>query len=382
VRRFAALFAAALLAFAPAAAHALATLAAPHTVEFELVQDRQILFPITVNGVETEAWLDSGSSTTVVDAAFARQIGLQLGDEIKAAGVAGPIANVRLSQAELKIGDVAVPARQVAVMDLSPVSSVTPRPIHVILGREVFQLAVLQIDFQRRQIAFLPRSEFTAPDPRPIPLHRSGPLRSFPVAVGGVTTDAILDLGNSGSLLLDRGFAERRGLLKGRRTSTQLSVGADGAREALILSLDNVWVGGTRFQGVPAVATQLTTQAPANVGLEILKRFRVTIDFAGDRLWLEPQEATLTAPFRKNRAGISVLQDKGRVRISHVAPGSPAEAAGWRVGEEFTAVDGQRVDAGYRASPLAQWTHRPAGTMVRLTMADGSERALILADYF
>jgi predicted aspartyl protease len=382
--RLAALFAAIALAFAPPAqAQPQAQAAVAHSVAFEFLAERQILFPITINGLPAEAWLDSGASATVVDAAFAKQIGLQLGETVPARGVSGNVLGVRMADAKVQIGDVALPVRRVAVMDLSDVASVVPRPVQVILGREVFQGAVVEIDFAGRRIAFTPRDEFRPPRARPLPLRRSGNLRSFPARIEGVRTDAILDLGNSGALLLDRGFVERHRLLRGRPSSTQLSVGADGARESLIASFDRVQVAGVTFNGVSAVATEgLASHAPANIGLEILSRFRVAVDFAGDRLWLQPIPGAAERPFRKNRAGLSIAAGYDHVRVTHVARGSPAEAAGWNVGEQIVAVDGHKADRAYAGSELARWIYGPAGQAVQLTLANGQTRTLTLADYF
>ena len=65
-----------------------------------------------------------------------------------------------------------------------------------------------------------------------------------------------------------------------------------------------------------------------------------------------------------------------------VAPGSPAERAGWKDGTQIAAVDGHKIDAAYRNSTLSRWTMQPPGTRVTLTLADGSTRELVLADYF
>src|SRR4051812_19215431 len=113
-----------LAVLAPACApHAQAAAPAPrHPIPFQFVMDRQIVFPITINGRPAEAWLDSGASATVVDAAFARKIGLPLGAPIAARGVTAKVADVRLSSADLQAGDLAMPGRRVAVMDLSVVA--------------------------------------------------------------------------------------------------------------------------------------------------------------------------------------------------------------------------------------------------------------------
>jgi predicted aspartyl protease len=369
------------LALAPAAAQA----PAPHTsTRFEFLQDKQILFPVTINGLPAEAWLDSGASATVVDAAFARSIGLKLEDTpVRARGVAGQVGGVRLAQAALKIADLDLPIHRVAVMDFSAVARVVPRPVQVILGREVFENAIVDIDFSTRTLAVLPREGFQPPPVKAIPLRRSGGLRSFPIRIGRVHTEAILDLGNAGALLLDRQFADEKRLFEGRPTSTQLSVGADGVRESLVGALNRVQVGGAVFNGVGAVAALgLASQAPANVGLEILSRFHVTVDFAGDRLWLQPLSGAENVPFRKNRSGFALVPEGDRLRISHVAPGSPAAKAGFKVGEKIAAIDGQPIAADYAASDLSRWIFRPAGRQVALTMADGSRRTLRLADYY
>jgi predicted aspartyl protease len=385
LRAFAALLATLLLTSPAAAARApspaQATVA--HATYFDFLQERQVLFPMRINGRTVEAWLDSGASSTVIDAKVAQDLGLVLGDTVRAQGVAGRVDGVRLTRADLQLGDLMLPGREVAVMDLAVLAEVVPRPVQVILGRDVFDSTVLDIDFQTHEINFLARHDFRPPPVAALPLTTAGNLRSFPIELGGAVVPAILDLGNSGALLVDRDFADAAGLLAGRRVSNQLSVGVDGPRESVVASVDDVKVGGVRFDQVPTVATVgLVAKAPANVGLALLSRFHVTVDFAGDRLWLQPYPGAAAAPFRKNRAGLSVAVEGDRLRVTHVARGSPAEAAGWSVGTLITAIDGRPIGPGYAESPLFRWANGPAGKVVALTLQDGRRRLLRLADYY
>src|SRR4051812_44419038 len=80
-----------------------------HAIPFKFVLQRQIVFPMTTNGKPAEAWLDSGAGATVVDARFARQIGLEVGEPVKAHGVAGEVAGVRVAHADLAAGDLVMP---------------------------------------------------------------------------------------------------------------------------------------------------------------------------------------------------------------------------------------------------------------------------------
>lgn len=69
-------------------------------------------------------------------------------------------------------------------------------------------------------------------------------------------------------------------------------------------------------------------------------------------------------------------------RCPHVAANSPAEKAGWAVGDRIVAVNGHSIDANYTRGELWQVRSRPAGTLVKLTMASGDVRELRLADYY
>ena len=58
-----------------------------------------------------------------------------------------------------------------------------------------------------------------------------------------------------------------------------------------------------------------------------------------------------------------------------------AEKLGWKVGDRIVAVNGHSIDANYTRGELWQVRSRPAGTLVKLTMASGDVRELRLADY-
>jgi S1-C subfamily serine protease len=65
-----------------------------------------------------------------------------------------------------------------------------------------------------------------------------------------------------------------------------------------------------------------------------------------------------------------------------VKPGSPADHSGWKEGTEVLAINGQKIDAKFSGSALSHWSEQPPGTIVTLTLADGSTRQLMLADYY
>jgi hypothetical protein len=354
-----------------------------HAIPFQFVMQRQIVFPMRVNGKPAEAWLDSGASATVLDAAFAKRLGIELGPAIPARGVAGQVSDVHLARADLAAGDLAMSGRRVVVMDLSNIARIVHRPVEVLLGRDVFDEAVVDIDFEGRTVGLIPRDAFTPPAGAPVPLKPSADLRSLPIEVAGTPMQAILDLGNSGGLLIDRDFADHSRLLDGHRRSNDLGVGAEGAREQALAALDKVSVGGIRFDRVPTVATAgLSSRAPANVGIEILSRFHLTIDYAGDRIWMAPYADAADRPFRKNRAGLALVPEDAGLAVEFVAAGSPAERAGWRKGDRITALDGRPIPPDYAVSDASLWIYGPAGRSIVLTDGAGRKKKLTLADYY
>jgi predicted metalloprotease with PDZ domain len=150
------------------------------------------------------------------------------------------------------------------------------------------------------------------------------------------------------------------------------------------LCLDRVRLGHLAFDGVSTVVTPgLSSRVPANIGLQLLSRFRLTIDFGGDRIWMTPYPDATSRPFRKNRTGLSLTpQGPGALVVDHVAAGSPAARGGWKTGDLITALDGAPIPADYAAGEASMWIYGAAGRTVTLTLADGARRSLTLADYF
>src|SRR5580765_8008515 len=147
-----------------------------HSLPFRFVLERQIVFAMTVDGRPAEAWLDSGASATILDTAYARKLGVALGPAITANGIAGRVSDVRLAKADLVAGDLVMRDRRVVVMDLSRIARITHRPVEVLLGRDVFDEAVVDIDFEGRRLSLIPRAGFVPPRSAPLPLQPSADL--------------------------------------------------------------------------------------------------------------------------------------------------------------------------------------------------------------
>lgn len=350
-------------------------------LDFELFSQRRLFIPVTIQGQTVDAMLDSGAEVTVVDRTFAEKIGLVGQGGVTAIGTGGsetvsiaPGFDVRLGGAELK-------GVTVAVMDLSPITQALGRPVPVLLGKEMMNQAITDIDFAERRIRLVAPDAF-APPPGTIelPLTPVNGLRALPVVIeDGPTVMAMFDLGNGTPLALFPGYAAEARLTQGRRVSAVMAGGVGGAAPAVLFNLNRLSIGGHVFESVPATVrgegVWAREDAAANVGMPILSRFRLMIDFGGDRLFLQPGP-DMARPLARDRSGLNTIVRDGKRVVRFVAPGSPAEAGGWKAGDVIVDIDGGGID------PENHWGEAAAGSTVTLTLEGGERRALTLADYF
>lgn len=360
-------------------------------IPFEFFNENRVFIPARVNGRETQVLLDSGAEMTVVDAAYARELGLNTQGQLPAVGSGGQAQAQLAGGVDIVIGGLRLSGLTVAVIDMSQVSRLMGHPLPVVLGKEAFNPLVVDVDFPNRKVAFHDAVSFKPP-PRAVRLplvEAAGGQRAVHVSVEGRPAIPVLfDVGNSGALSLFPAYWQQAGLLTGRRSSKTLSGAVGGLRERDVATLKSLQLAGVTLRDVPTVfddaggSVSSSDRLLGNLGLAVLARFRMVTDYSTDTLLLVPDARALRQPFLKDRSGLVALPVDGKLVVKLVAPGSPAAAAGWKVGEEVVAVDGQKVGPDYMGTALARWRYRAAGQKVVLTLADGSERKLTLKDYY
>jgi len=110
---------------------------------------------------------------------------------------------------------------------------------------------------------------------------------------------------------------------------------------------------GNLVIGHPLVALSTDTGGPfamkdigVNLGGNILRRFKVIVDYPGNRVILEPN-SHFHDPFPADASGLALEADGPqfkRIRVHGVIPGSPADQGGVKEGDVITAIDGETTD--------------------------------------
>lgn len=257
------------------------------------VRGDRLFVTARLNGVETEdALLDSGAELSLIDTAFAERAALLTAGTETARGTGGSEQVTFAQGVTLEAAGIRLEDRTVAVLDLQGLAQrLVGAPLSMIVGREVFDAARLRIDIQGGQITPVDRQSEPPGARLSMQTHRG--LQTIPVSVEGAgPVQADFDLGNGSEVLVGAAYAERAGLLAPSRIIGQkLGGGIGGEVVRDLVRLREIEIAGTRFTGVTAAIDRSETAADLNVGVRILRNFRMTVDFDQDLVWLEPVAA-------------------------------------------------------------------------------------------
>ncbi len=354
-------------------------LAQPRRIPFEFSHDK-IFVPVFIGDQPVQAMLDSGSQFTGMDAAFAAHAGIaETGRRITLRGVQHTLSGRMTRLAAVAVGGTALGGLDAVVLSYESLSLAVGRPVEMALGVDFFRRFVVEIDFQTQTLALHERAAFVPPPRVPATaLTARGEMMTVPIAFpGGITVLALIDTGSAPPLILSPMPAAKLGLFKGK-TSTAPLGGVGGASVVKTASAPNLGVGGAAFRDVPVQAASRSLGVEANLGLGLLSRFHLYFDFAGSRAWFAPPaSAAIPPPFKRDYLGVYGPVEGETIRVTHVSPGSPAAAAGFRAGEIVTAINGEPAATANRAHKDA-----PAGTVLTLTLKDGRTRTVTLARYY
>jgi len=258
----------------------------------ELTRGSRLMIDAKINGRPVSALLDSAAEATVLDRGFAHALGLKGGEAVAGQGSGQSsfetalVNGVTLEALGLSLAD-----QTVAVTDLGDVGRrLLGHPIDVILGREIFDAARLAIDIDGHSIAVVTRAQ----EPRGVRLGlvTEHGIETVPASVpGSAPVRATFDLGNGSQVLISRALAEKLKLLAaGNAVRTERGGGLGGETERQIVTLAYLELAGRRFTGIEAAVDPQSSASDLNVGVSVLRHFRITTDYAQHAVWLEPRD--------------------------------------------------------------------------------------------
>ena len=359
-------------------------------IDFNLVDGKQIHFPISVNGHEADAWLDNGATPSAIDSSFASFIGLSALSgqiDIKSSG-SSPLKGSLVPGATVKIADLSLNNLTVQSIDLTPFGKLAGHPISFMLGEDAFAELVVDIDFPNHRLSFSDPMRFSPPAGAVvIPLVREGINRAIEISIEDKPAiRVLLDLGMNGMLDVFPNYAQAEGLLNDRQRGSTLTSGADGnPEEEVAIVFKTITLGKSVLENVPATVPLKVVQGrypddlQGYLGVDILNRYRTILDYSHDRLYLIPDRAALNLPFMRDHIGAILLPDgENAMLVKLVSIGGPASKSGLKLGDKVVRIGGK--PANKQAYDEASWL--PVGTIVELMLESGEIKSVTLEEYY
>lgn len=258
--------------------------AAPASAEPLTVHNGRLFIPAKVNGVATEALLDSGAEATLIDPVLAREAGIARGENIEIKGSGGAQQAEVVSGVTVEALGQELERLDAVVLDLTDLSTrLIQRPTRAIIGRELFDAARIEVDIAAGQVRTVDRTR--EPRGQRLPLTRQHGIEAVPVTVSGVPALADVDLGNGTGVLVSEALADR---LRLQSTGTAKGGGIGGEITRRTIVLPSLTLAGRTFRNVPAQIDATPNAGDLNIGTSILGHFLMTADFSQRTLWLAP----------------------------------------------------------------------------------------------
>lgn len=350
-------------------------------IDFDFAGKKSILIPAKVDGRDVLVRLIDGADTSYIDKDLVASAGLRPTVDAKGAGTVS---------VQVRLGRLTLRGVRASIVDLGAEHKLPPSA-PFILSDDLFNAVVVDIDFANHRLAF--RDPHKAVEPPhgavEIPLIRRLGERTVPVAVEGAAPVRFeWFLGDPAPVTVYQPYYQAHGLLRGRPVSTRLGGGLNGQRpEEPVATLRRIRFAGVEFSDVPGVFPSNAVRGSdsdlvsGNIGLELLSRFRLIIDYPRDRLYAKPYPGAAGIPFARDRLGLYFSKRDDALVVDFVSPGSPAQNAGFKAGEQVTMIDGKPARA-WMASELAGLRFVAKGTVLVFAIEGGGTRQVEAADYF
>jgi hypothetical protein len=359
-------------------------------LHFELVGGRRIYFTALINSHPVRVLLDSGAEASVIDHTLAQRLNVRSSGRIGVEGAGGSAEAAFTRGLTIQLGRLNMSGVTAIAMDLHRIGRDVGTPLEAILGLEPFNELIVDLDFAHHRLAFRRPVGFQPPRAaRRVSATPAQGNRAVPIQVEGRPEIlAIMDLGNGSPLDLFPNYWKKENLLQGRPHAEAQMAGSGGKQPATQVTLRNVVFARESFTDVPvnltaaAATTENSTRVQGNIGLPILRRFRVITDFPDASVFVVPTQHDLHLPFAKNRTGLTLSLDGDTLRIDHISPSSPAEIAGLRLGDRIAKVDAIAITRKRSLDDQTRWEYGSSGQRVSLMLSDGVRHSVLLRDYF
>ncbi len=267
---------------------------------------------------------------------------------------------------DLRINMTGVEASQQSMLVLNEnnlnVRNILGVDAHGVLGSEVFNRFVVEIDYQNEKIRLYEHEKFKAPRGfKRIPLEviKFRPYIETTIRQKGekkIDVKLLVDTGASSALFLDQEKHEEI-YLPDENLNHYLGSSLTGALEGQIARVKKIKIGKFKFKKVltsfpndwriPSVVKDRSIEIKryGTLGSDVLSRFTVIYNYFDHCIYLKKNE-DYRESFKFNRAGFTFTaggNELDQYFVSTIIPNSPASKIGLQINDEIIAIGGKPV---------------------------------------
>lgn len=321
------------------------------------IAENAIIVEAKVNGVPVSAMFDSGFS-----GAFVINSNMNIGQPdgtMNLRDFVGQFEAKTVSIKSLEFGNQKIAPGSMSAVQMDSFDLTESYGVHCdgIMGLEVLAGHVLEINFERQRFIFHPKSHDITkmtPDNERTFLAQMLPMGNNAIEMMVTTAEGrnmvlALDTGNAFYATTHTEVLQRIGVLDNRNSLKYQTTAmvASGPVDSYFFNMKDIKIYGVPVDNsVWSIIDLPSSDAnhDGTVGFGFLKHFNITIDLERRRVWLENFSGEVTDTPMADVGITGFFDDRsGRMRVVRVTPGSPAEAAGIRVGDDILGIDGSEA---------------------------------------
>lgn len=294
--------------------------------------------------------LDTGSGGISLDSTTSISLGINSIESDTVISGIGGVQKVRYAFDEtLHIGGLKVEHLAIHRYDYGLLSNVYGEKIDGVIGAPFFKRYVVQINFELNQIFVFAPGKFNYPEKGAL---MKMPLQPLPIQhilvkdKKKVGFDFYLDTGAGLPFLMSEQFTQDSNILSPFKNRYLIQAeGLGGKKQMRLTVLKQIKFGPFTFNKVPTYLFKddyNVTSYPISGGLvgnEILRRFNLIINYGQNEIHFLPNNHFFDH-FDYGYSGLNLLLINDQIIVEDIIPQSPADLAGFKIGDEVISVDG------------------------------------------
>ncbi|CAL1521140.1 aspartyl protease family protein [Chitinophaga sp. MM2321] len=297
--------------------------------------------------------LDTGSAGISLDTSTCVRLGIKLTPTdkiVKGLGGSKPVSFAM--HHSLKLPGLRIDSLDFHINDYELISQVYGIQIDGIIGYSFLSRYIVTVDYDTEEIIVYSKGKFNYPRGGQLlkPSLTQIPLVSAPLRNNKKTINNryYFDTGAGMCLLLSTQFVKDSSVFSNSRRSKKIiqteAQGLGGKMQMSLTTIQEFRIGNYAFRNVPTYIFDDVTNVTAYpflggmIGNDLLRRFNITLNYGKKEIFLMPN-THYRDMFDYSYTGLIIYLIDGRVEVTDIIKGSPAEKAGFKKGDIIMAVN-------------------------------------------